>query len=90
MLRGGAAGRRYTVRLGDRGRIELPVDVRQALRVQPGDEVILTIEPAGTIHVTSRAAVARQCLGMLAPPPDRQLVAELVAGGRRQEEAARR
>jgi AbrB family looped-hinge helix DNA binding protein len=86
MLRGGAAGRRYTVRLGDRGRIELPADVRQALRVQAGDEVILTIEPAGTIHVTSRAAVARRCLGMLAPPPDRQLVAELVA--ERREEAA--
>lgn len=88
MLRGGAAGRRYAVRLGDRGRIELPADVRRALRVQPGDEVILTIEPAGTIQVTSRAAVARQCLGMLAPPPGRQLVAELVA--ERRGEAARR
>jgi AbrB family looped-hinge helix DNA binding protein len=88
MLRGGAAGRRYAVRLGERGRIELPADVRHTLQVQPGDEVILTIEPAGIIRVTSRAEVARRCLGMLPPPPDRQLVAELVA--ERRAEAARR
>ena len=87
MLRGGAR-HRYSVRLGDRGRIELPAEVRQALEVKPGDEVILTIEAGAGVRVTSRAEVARRCLGMLPAPPDRELVAELVA--ERRQEAGRR
>ncbi len=87
MLGEGAAGRRYAVRLGDRGRIELPAEVRQALGVRPGEDVMLTIEPAGTVRLTSRPQVAQRCLGMLTAPPGRELVAELVA--ERRVEASR-
>jgi bifunctional DNA-binding transcriptional regulator/antitoxin component of YhaV-PrlF toxin-antitoxin module len=81
-------GRFYAVKLGERGSIQLPVAVRQALRLKPGDDVILTFEDSTGIRLTSRYEVARRCLGMLDQPADRELVAELVS--ERRQEAARR
>jgi AbrB family looped-hinge helix DNA binding protein len=79
---------RHIVRVGDRGRIVLPSSVRRALRVQPGDELIMTVEAEGVVRVTSRAEVARRWFGMLPDPPGRDLVAELIeerrAEGRRE------
>ena len=72
------------MRLGDRGKIELPAEVRQALGLRPGDEVMITVDPTGSVHITSRADVARRCLGILPAPLGRELVAELVAERRRE------
>ncbi len=57
----------------------LPAEVREALGVQAGDDLIVTVDPAGGARVTSRAEVARRCFGMLSVPPGRDLVAELIA-----------
>jgi AbrB family looped-hinge helix DNA binding protein len=70
--------RHHVVRVGDRGRVVLPAEVREALDVRPGEEVIMTVEPAGGVRLTTRAEVARRCLGMLPAPVGRDLVAELL------------
>ncbi len=88
MVGEGGYGRFYALRLGERGRILLPAEVRQALRLKPGDDVILTFEDGAGIRLTSRYEVARRCLGMLEQPADRELVAELVS--ERLQEAALR
>jgi len=64
----------------------LPVEVRQHLGVAPGDEIIMTIQPAGGVHLSSRAEVARRFMGVLPPPPGRDLVAELIAERRAEAE----
>jgi AbrB family looped-hinge helix DNA binding protein len=77
---------RRAVRLGARGRLVLPSEVRQHLGVAPGDEVIMTIEPAGGVQLTSWPEVARRFRGILKPPPGRDLVAELLAERRAEAE----
>ena len=71
---------RHVVRLGDRGRIVLPADVRRALGIEEGQELILIVQPGqAEVRVTTRAEIARRGAGMLPLPPQRSLVDELIA-----------
>lgn len=75
------------VRLGDRGRLVLPADVRRAAGLQVGDELFVTLEDDG-LRLTSRRQAALAGRGMFARlAPGRDLVGELLAERR---DAARR
>ena len=60
-------------KLGDGGRVIIPLELRQAFRLKPGDELIFSHDEAG-IHIqTLDLAVERACLAVcrLTPPGQR-------------------
>jgi AbrB family looped-hinge helix DNA binding protein len=42
---------RYTVAVGQRGRLVLPAELRRRLDPQPGDRLVVTIEPDGGFRI---------------------------------------
>ena len=75
-----------TIREG--GRLVIPAAYRKALGIQPGDEVLLTLEDGEIRVVSTRQAVARaQTLLRRYIPKGRSLSKELIK--ERREEAAR-
>lgn len=78
----------YTLQLGDRGRLVLPVEARRRLGLDTGSRLLLTIEEPGVLRLTSARAAAASCKGMLADlASGRSLADELIA--ERREAAAR-
>lgn len=78
----------FSVRLGDRGRLVLPAEFRQRLDLKRGDRLIFTMEPDGSVRMTTAAELARRLRGAFAAEePERSLVDELIA--ERREEARR-
>lgn len=76
----------YPVRLGDRGRLVLPAEVRRALALESGDELVARLDDDG-VRLVSRRALARRARGTLARlAPGRDLVAELLAERRTEAE----
>lgn len=75
-------------KVGEGGRIVIPVEYRKALGVEPGDEVILVLEGEGVRILTRRQAVKRaQMLVRRYVPEGRSLSEELLQ--ERRAEAAR-
>ena len=79
----------HRVVVGDRGRVVLPSDVRSALRLTAGSQLLLSIERDGSLRLRPYRSVADQGRGMLAglAPAAESMVDELLAERRR--EAAR-
>ena len=76
---------RYTVQLGERGRLVLPAPLRRELLLQEGSQLVVELE-GGVIRMVPAGDVADGARGMLADDdPDRSLVDELLA--ERQAEA---
>ncbi len=42
-----------TIELGEQGNIVLPESIRHHLSLQPGEKLILTLEPDGSLRLTS-------------------------------------
>lgn len=81
-----ASHRSFALRLGDRGRLVLPAEVRRALGFSAGDELVARLDGDG-VRIVSRRQLARQARGLLKTSEgQRDLVAELLAE-RRQEVA---
>ena len=60
------AHKRYTVQLGERGRLVIPADVRRSLGVERGDLLALQLDENGvTLEVRTAAEVARSSRGLL-------------------------
>lgn len=77
----------YRARLGDRGRLVLPADLRRAAGLHEGDEFLISIESDG-LRLVSRRELARAGRGAFAHfVPGRSIVDELIAD--RRAEAAR-
>jgi bifunctional DNA-binding transcriptional regulator/antitoxin component of YhaV-PrlF toxin-antitoxin module len=69
----------FGVRLGDRGRLVLPVELRRAMGVETGDELVARLDTDG-VHLVSRRQLARRARGsLLQDHTGRDLVAELLA-----------
>jgi AbrB family looped-hinge helix DNA binding protein len=76
------------VKLGSNGRLVIPSDYRQALGLKDGDNVIITLEPAGLRVTTPELAIKQaQTLVRQYVPEGVSLVDELLEERRR--EAAR-
>ena len=54
----------YHVTVTDRGRLVLPAEVREKLKIRDGDRVAVSIEEDGTISLTTKEAAIRQLRGM--------------------------
>jgi AbrB family looped-hinge helix DNA binding protein len=79
---------RYTIALGERGRLVLPAPLRQRLNLRTGDRLIVTLDPGGEFRVVSAREQARRLCGLYRDlAPDRSLADELIA--ERREEAER-
>ena len=77
-----------TVKLSDNGRILIPLALRRAMGIKPGDELVLEVED-GTLRASTRVARLRrvQALARTFLKGDSSLVDELEA--ERRAESAR-
>lgn len=71
------------VRLGDRGRLVLPAELRHRLGLHAGDELLATIDEDTTVRLVSRRAAAHDLLGAGTGGPS-SAVDELLAERRRE------
>lgn len=55
----GASSQTTTAKLNEQGRVVIPKEIRQALGVSAGDQVIFTLSGSGEVSVTSAQAVRR-------------------------------
>jgi AbrB family looped-hinge helix DNA binding protein len=79
---------RYTIALGDRGRLVLPARLRRRLDLHPGDRLIVTADDEGGFRVVPARQLADRLYGLYRHlAPERSLVDELIA--ERREEARR-
>lgn len=70
----------FPVQLGDRGRLVLPAAIRKRLRLREGDELLVTVQPDGSLRLTSPRQAVRETRGLYrARAGDRSLSDELIA-----------
>ena len=82
------AAERYTIALGERGRLVLPARLRRRLDLHPGDRLIVTVDAEGCVRLVSAREQARRLSGLYPDlAPGRSLGDELIA--ERREEALR-
>ena len=76
----------YHVTVTDRGRLVLPAEIREKLKIRDGDRVAVSIEEDGTISVTTREVAVSHLRGMFKRPGKRGRLAsdELIAERRRE------
>ena len=75
----------YTVTVADRGRLVLPAEVRERLKIKEGDRLTFRIEPDGTLMIQTAEVYANSLVGMFKHlAPGRNLVDELIADRRRE------
>jgi AbrB family looped-hinge helix DNA binding protein len=73
-------------RVGKAGRLVIPVEIRRALGVEAGDELILRLDEEGIHLSTPQQALARaQTFVESLATEGRDLAAELIAERRREE-----
>ena len=82
---------RYSVTLGDRGRLVLPAPIRERLDLHPGDRLIITVDDEGGFRAVSARELVRRLRGLYRDiAPGHSLVDELIAerreGARREDE----
>ena len=78
---------KYSLALGERGRLVLPAPLRRRLDLHAGDRLIVTVDVAGEIRVLPARDLARRLSGLYRDlAPGRSLADELIA--ERRAEAA--
>ncbi|MBA2442299.1 MAG: AbrB/MazE/SpoVT family DNA-binding domain-containing protein [Rubrobacter sp.] len=78
----------YSATVGARGRVVLPSALRERLGLRDGDRLVMTVQPDGSVRMTSLREAVRSLRGMYAHlAPGRSLVDELIE--ERREEARR-
>ena len=76
---------RFSLNLGDRGRVVLPAEIRSKMGLTQGDRLLGTLEPDGSLRLTPYGTVAEAGVGMFAGvSPERRLTDELAAERRRE------
>jgi antitoxin PrlF len=76
----------FGVVMADRGRLVLPVEVRERVNIKPGDRLTLRVEPDGKMTLLTAAAFARSLRGVFKHlgVPGRSMADELIAERRRE------
>src|SRR5438270_2743680 len=82
----------FKVTVADRGRMVLPAEVRERLKIKDGDWLTLVLEPNGEIRMLTGAVYASRLRGMFKhlARPGRSAADDLVAGRRREAAMERR
>ena len=71
---------RYTVALGERGRLVLPAALRRRLDLRPGDRLIVTVDADDGFRIVSAREQARRLCGLYRDvTPGCSLADELIA-----------
>lgn len=79
----------YTVRLGERGRLVLPAELRKRAGLREGQELLVSYAD-GVLRLVTREELARAGRGMFADAGQgRDLVSELIAERRSEAERGR-
>lgn len=82
--------RRRSLRLGARGRVVLPADLRRRLRLRTGDRLTVTEGPDGRLVLAPLAAQVRRLAGVLRDlAPKRSLADDLIRERRREARGER-
>jgi AbrB family looped-hinge helix DNA binding protein len=70
----------FPVQLGDRGRLVLPAEIRKRLNLRQGDQLLVTVQPDGTLRLASPRLAVRETRGLYrARARHRSLADELIA-----------
>jgi AbrB family looped-hinge helix DNA binding protein len=70
----------FRVQLRDRGRIVLPAEIRKRLDLREGDQLLVTLQPDGSLRLVSPRQVIRATRGLYqARAGNRSLADELIA-----------
>ena len=70
----------FSVQLGDRGRLVLPAEIRKQLNLREGDQLLIAVQPDGTLRVTSPRQAVHETRGLYrARARHRSLADELIA-----------
>ena len=77
----------YHVTVADRGRLVLPVEIREKLKIRDGDRVAVAIEADGSISVTTRDVAISMLRGMFKHlrKPGEPLASDQLIAERRRE-----
>jgi AbrB family looped-hinge helix DNA binding protein len=73
------------VLLGDGGRLVLPAKIRKQLNLGQGDELLITVQPDGSIRLASPRQVAKHGRGLYPVPERKQSSADERIAERRAE-----
>ena len=75
----------FKVAVAERGRIVLPAEVRERLKIKDGDSLMLILQPDGVMRLLTGAVYAHGLRGMFKHiAPGRSLVDDLIAERRRE------
>jgi AbrB family looped-hinge helix DNA binding protein len=70
----------FRVQLGDRGQLVLPAKIRKQLSLGQGDELLIAVQPDGSLRLTGPRQVAKQTRGLYpVRAPQRSLADEMIA-----------
>jgi len=70
----------FPIQLGDRGRLVLPAELRKQLNLREGDELLVTVQPDGSLRLASPRQAVRETRGLYrARAGGRSLSHELIA-----------
>ena len=77
----------YHVTVTDRGRLVLPVEIRETLEIRDGDKVAVSVEADGTIEIETRDVAIRKMRGMFKHlnRPGQPLASDRLIAERRRE-----
>jgi len=75
----------FRVQVGDRGRLVLPAAVRKQLNLRQGDELLITVQPDGSLRLMSPRQVVRETRGLYRTRGGRRSLADELIAERRAE-----
>lgn len=77
----------YTLAVGAKGRLILPVALQRRAQLEEGDQLVVTVKEDGSLHIVRLRDQAKQCEGLFRHlAPNRSLVDELIAERRQEAE----
>lgn len=78
----------FRIRLGERGRLVLPAEVRKQLNLREGDQLVVTVQPDGSLRLMSPRQIVRETRGLYRARAGRRSLTDEVIAQRRAEARA--
>jgi AbrB family looped-hinge helix DNA binding protein len=75
----------FPVQLGNRGRLVLPAEIRKRLNLREGDQLLVTVQPDGSLRLMSPRQVVRETRGLYRARAGRRSLADELVAERRAE-----
>src|SRR2546430_13934780 len=75
----------FPVQLGDRGRLVLPAEIRKRLNLREGDQLLVTVQPDGSLRLMSPRQVVRETRGLYRTRAGHRSLADELIADRRAE-----